>query len=245
MKRRTLFYLLLLTPIFYGFVSEPKEIETLRIMLGQKRYSMQVSFILYKNIELKDTLEMEKIQFNVFEKSLHYQAGPFEAFSDGKYSVVINHQNKYVLVNNVPKEEKIRGKITFPENFLDSIKVEDYEVKLISNNGQYVTYSFKSKDNESPINYFYFTLDAKNNKPSRVMIIYRKELPQLLGSIIRNRKELDKNNQPVLRINYDKFDYLLNADPKAYSYKDLVQINHKHVKSLNGLANYKILNYLN
>jgi hypothetical protein len=121
------------------------------------------------------------------------------------------------------------------KNRLDDIK----EIKKSAN----TIFRIRNKKEKDRVNYALFEIDNKTYVPQSIEIIYSQSLDDLTSSFIKKKKVVEEN--PVMVITYQNFEYLKKINPDEYDFNAFLSIDKKNNAVLTKkYSSYKLINYL-
>jgi hypothetical protein len=221
----------------------PNDIKELNKKLKEKKYHATIKMTLFSDSKMADTVETQRISINVFNTNLHYKFSSFELYSNSDYSVVIDHNDKTILINKNVKIDTKKKELNFDPMDFDSLFYDDYNFATAKNSINTKTYVISSPSADNEISYINFTFNPKELIPQKIFIKYSKTLSELLSNI-KTKKETASTN-PVLMINYESFKYDLALNPIEFNFSHILTINHKKEVILKSkYSNYIVYNYL-
>jgi hypothetical protein len=231
--------------LFCGFSAEkgfPSDLKTFSEKLAQRKYKTSISINLFQNGDKKKLIENKHVDISIWDKHIHYKTDVLESFSNDKVQIVINHEQKVILVNKNIYEKPSKFTEKIMPLLLDTLSANYYDIKEIKKSANTI-FRIRNKKEKDRVNYALFEIDNKTYVPQSIEIIYSQSLDDLTSSFIKKKKVVEEN--PVMVITYQNFEYLKKINPDEYDFNAFLSIDKKNNAVLTKkYSSYKLINYL-
>lgn len=216
---------------------------------NEKRFKANIKYQFFNSYLSKTPLEEKNLITTIWGNYLFYQLGSILNIVNKNYNLVIDFDQKIVLLNKNNISQKPNK---YVENIneiyslmLDSMSSKYYNITQIENYN-YLQYRLKYKAGNK-IDYLDVYLHKGNKLLYKIEVFYLQNMSTLFGYPKGNYKtEIDMKSRPKLSIIYENIVYLDKFNEKDFSIGKFVNISGKGAISLtDSYKDFKLENYTN
>lgn len=247
-------YFILLTSIACGLAISFKPaatdekytvaIKKITDQLQARKYKAELQVTFFNNYATINPLDKKEITISVYDRYIHYKAGPAEAFASPNYYLAIDHKDKTLIVNTGVKSKK--GKSSpIDQLFLDSIIGLAYNPELLITTPTSKTWRITPAIKGHSIAYADFTYNTSNYTPKKLVIYYNIPLEKLFGlfPFQKNDEEVNRKQKPKLVIDYTVFEILTKSDVNSFDFSNFIKFNNGKPEKGPLSSGYKLIDF--
>ncbi len=247
-------YFLLLTNIACGLAISFKPattdekytvaIKKITDQLQERKYKAELQVTFFNNYTSINPLDKKEIIISVYDKYIHYKAGPAEAFATPNYYLAIDHKDKTLIVNTRIKNKKEKSNPIDPL-FLDSIIGLAYNPQLLATTPTSKTWRITPAVKGHSIAYADFTYNTSNYTPKKIVIYYNIPLEKLfrLFPFQKNNEEVNRKQKPKLVIDYQVFEILSKSNLNSFDFSNFITFNNGKPEKGPLSSGYKLIDF--
>lgn len=215
--------------------------------LQKRKYKAHLHITFFNDYNAKTPLDDKEISIVVYDKQIHYKAGPVEAFTTEAYYVAIDHSNKTLLINKGIKSAKGKTAPPMGQAYIDSILAMGFNPVLVSNTSTTSTWRLTPASKQNTIAFADFTYDNINYTPKKIELYYKVPLQKLFGLYPnqQNDERVNRKQKPKMVIDYTRFELLNQPETNSFDFSNYIKISKGKPEKGPLAQAYKLIDFTN